>query len=998
MKHITSTRYLRVINFSVALLLQPSHKYSVNAPHRASDAAHNELLWYAAHGGYLLCIFISRTWNLSEASSDASLTFSAGPCSVGEALQWSEARRCSKPLKVATYFTRSISLTFIIITIMADLGALGKDIAALGETIRVLKSASPPDKAAIGAAVADLVSKKKEYASQNNGIGVDGKPLDAPTKKEKGPAKLAQTADSINAQKKAAKKAEAKAKKDALKAGGGAAASNADAVAVTPAATPAVLPAKVPAKAVPVSLASKRPAVALPLQGIGGLGPLQISINPNVALTERPVVALSVACLLDTAADLKIVSDHKRPTTALGMEQGGTVSGDFAMARYLSRRSKTQNLYPQADSSTAALIDMWVDYAQSLMRLDQKQRLKALSMSVEHALGSSQTYLVGQTLTMADLCVFAAAGFPTQHADLLEINKALPEQVVAAKRWMKMIAANPALQEATQLCVGIVSNEEAVFDAVSPLEPLVSGMSTLEGAVAGRVMTRFPPEPSGYLHIGHSKAVLLNDYYARRYKGCLLLRFDDTNPSKEKAEFEESIVVDLARLGIKPDLVSYTSDYFEAIAGYARTLIANGLAYMDDTPQEQMKIERGERVESKHRNQSPDEAAKLFDLMCSGSKDGSTWCLRAKIDMGSDNGTMRDPVLFRQNVTPHHRSGTKFHAYPTYDLACPIVDSVEGVSHALRTTEYNDRDEQYQWIQRALGLRRVRIHAFSRVNFINTVLSKRKLTWFVEQGLVTGWDDPRFPTVRGVIRRGLDVAALRAFMLSQGASRRVVNMDWTVFWSENKKEIDKVAKRFMAIDKMSHAKLTISNGPAEGDNVYMETSVHPKEPSLGSRVMRLSKDVVLETADVEGIEVGETFVLMRWGVFQITKVDGGLEADFVPDGDFKAAKRKLTWVAAGVDTTPVTMYEFDNLVSKDRLDEDDNFEDHVNPNTLAMTDLIGDASLRTLREHDIIQLERRGYYRVDRPYINKDKPLLLFTIPDGKMKAMSGLAGKLAHR
>lgn len=379
----------------------------------------------------------------------------------------------------------------------------------------------------------------------------------------------------------------------------------------------------------------------------------------------------------------------------------------------------------------------------------------------------------------------------------------------------------------------------------------------------------------------------------------------------------------------------------------------------------------------------------------------SARCLRAKIDMSSDNGTMRDPVLFRQNLTPHHRTGTTYKAYPTYDLACPIVDSLEGVTHALRTTEYNDRDEQYQWVLKALGLRRVRIHAFARMNFVNTVLSKRKLTWFVDNGYVTGWDDPRFPTVRGVVRRGINIPALRNFMYSQGASRRVVNMDWTVFWSENKKEIDKTAKRFMAIDKARNVRLTVSGAPAIGDFGYVETSYHPKDPNLGTRALRIANEVLLETgADVEGIEAGEEIVLLRWGVVKITKVvdASNLEGAYVPDGDFKAAKRKLSWVANVSNNTPVILTEFDNLVSKDKLDEDDDFLDYINPDTLATTEVIGDTGLKTLCENEVIQLERRGYFRVDRPYLSADKPLLLFTIPDGKSKAMSGQQTKLAHR
>jgi glutamyl/glutaminyl-tRNA synthetase len=331
-------------------------------------------------------------------------------------------------------------------------------------------------------------------------------------------------------------------------------------------------------------------------------------------------------------------------------------------------------------------------------------------------------------------------------------------------------------------------------------------------------------------------------------------------------------------------------------------------------------------------------------------------------------------------------------------LRSPIVDSIEGVTHALRTTEYNDRDEQYQWIQTALNLRRVRIHAFSRVNFTNTIMSKRKLTWFVEKGIVTGWDDPRFPTVRGVVRRGLNIEALRAFMLSQGASRRVVNMDWTVFWAENKKEIDKEAKRFMAIDRESNVKLVVTNAPNDSIMSFIETSFHPKDPDLGNRVIRISRNIILETADVEGVTVGENIVLLRWGVVRISKVDGGLEGEYMPGGDFKSAKRKISWLSTARGNTPVQVYEFDNLITKDKLEEDDDLESCINPKTLAITDLIGDAGLKTLQEHEVIQLERRGYYRVDRPFISDEKPLVLYTIPDGKVKAMSGQSGKLAHR
>lgn len=720
--------------------------------------------------------------------------------------------------------------------------------------------------------------------------------------------------------------------------------------------------------------------------------PMQLIINPNAPLKERPVVALSIGILTNTILDYSIVSDHMSRHAALGLPSGGAVIGDFAMARYIAAAASAAATSPEEE----ALLNSWIDYAQSLMQLPDEQVLTAVAMTLEHAL-AKRTYLVGNSLSIADLCVFSALGFPASHDLKKAVLAALPKTATTAKRWISMVASSPAVMEATQLAVG-VSNEEAVFDA-TPLDPLASGMNLLQGAVAGRVVTRFPPEPSGYLHIGHSKAVLLNDYYARRYKGRLIVRFDDTNPSKEKEEFQTSILEDLAKLGVKPDLVTFTSDYFKTITKYADYLIANGLAYMDDTVQEVMKEERMERKDSKHRGQSVEDAKKFFKLMCSGSEEGGAWCLRAKIDMQSVNGTMRDPVLFRQNLEPHHRAGTAFKAYPTYDLACPIVDSLEGVTHALRTTEYNDRDEQYQWILKALGLRRVRIHAFSRVNFNYTVMSKRKLQWFVNEGHVTGWDDPRFPTIRGVVRRGIHIDALRQFMYGQGASRNVVNMEWSKFWAENKKEIDKNAKRFMAIDKAEHVKLTITDGPSVESLSFLTTAYHPKDPSLGKRVVRIANQVLLETIDTEGMTVGEEFVLVRWGVMKVTKVAAGcLEAAYLPDGNFKLAKRKVSWIADVPNNTPCTLTEFDNMVTKEKLEETDNFEDFINPHTIAETDVIGDAGLKALQLHDTIQLERRGFFRVDRPYLGPDKPLMLFMIPDGKTKSMGGLAGKLAHR
>lgn len=885
-----------------------------------------------------------------------------------------------------------------------NLEALAVEIAAMAETVKTLK-AEGADGDAVKAAVDALLVVKQTYADNNGGLGVDGKPYEPPLTKAQKKAKAkaekeaaaasasaasaqaaADTEDSKNAQKKLEKKAAKAAAKAAHKSGDAAPPVAAKPTSAAPPPPPAsgksTAPKAAPRDAAPAPLSKKVPAGRLTTK----VQPYHIVMNPNSPLKERPVVALTMAIITNTILDYTIVSDHLSRHAALGLPGGDVVVGDFAIARYIGSSD---------DTSHMAQINTWMDYAQSLMKLPHEQVLHGVAMTLHYTL-EHRTYLVGHALSMADLAVFAALGFPAELSTRTAILDALPDDAIVVKRWLTMVADSPAVMEATQLAT---AQEESMFDD-SPLDPLAAGMNFLEGGIAGRVVTRFPPEPSGYLHIGHAKAVLLNDYYARRYRGRLIVRFDDTNPSKEKEEYQASIVADLAKLGVKPDLITFTSDYFDTITKFAEYLIQVGLAYMDDTPQEQMKEERMERKDSKHRNQTPEDAMTYFKLMCSGSVEGSAWCLRAKIDMQSDNGTMRDPVLFRQNLTPHHRSGTQFKAYPTYDLACPIVDSIEGVTHALRTTEYNDRDAQYQWIQKALKLRRVRIHAFSRVNFNFTVMSKRKLAWFVEEGHVTGWDDPRFPTVRGVVRRGIHIDALRSFMYSQGASRNIVNMDWSSFWALNKKEIDKTAKRFMAIDQTEHVRLKIINAPSSADSLtYLTTDLHPKDPTLGQRLVRIASDVLLETVDTEGMQVGEMFVLVRWGVMKVLKIDGGLEAEYVPDGDFKTAKRKLSWIADVKDSnTHCVLTEFDNLVTKDKLDEEDNFQDFINPCTLATTDVIGDAGLKMLQKNDVIQLERRGYYRVDRPYMGADKPLILFMVPDGKVKAMGGLAGKLAHR
>uniref|UniRef100_A0A8C9LGQ5 Glutamyl/glutaminyl-tRNA synthetase class Ib catalytic domain-containing protein n=1 Tax=Piliocolobus tephrosceles TaxID=591936 RepID=A0A8C9LGQ5_9PRIM len=253
----------------------------------------------------------------------------------------------------------------------------------------------------------------------------------------------------------------------------------------------------------------------------------------------------------------------------------------------------------------------------------------------------------------------------------------------------------------------------------------------LENAVEGKVVTRFPPEPSGYLHIGHAKAAFLNSYYANLYKGKMLLRFDDTNPVLEDIKYEQSIIEDLKMLGLKYEKISYSSDYFPLLQTYCIKLIEMGKAYADDTSVDEMRNQRGDGIESVNRNNSVKHNLNIFQHMVEGDEIGQKNCIRAKIDMQCKNKCMRDPVIFRCIIDiPHHRHQYKYKCYPTYDFACPILDSLEGVTHALRTNEYSDRIEQYYWFINTLNLRKVYIYEFSRIAFVKTVMSKRKLKWF----------------------------------------------------------------------------------------------------------------------------------------------------------------------------------------------------------------------------------------------------------------------------
>ncbi|KAL8185428.1 UNVERIFIED_CONTAM: hypothetical protein K2H54_051521, partial [Gekko kuhli] len=459
------------------------------------------------------------------------------------------------------------------------------------------------------------------------------------------------------------------------------------------------------------------------------------------------------------------------------------------------------------------------------------------------------------------------------------------------------------------------------------------------------------------------------------------------------------ILEDVAMLRIKPDQFTYTSDHFETIMKYAEKLIQEGKAYVDDTPAEQMKMEREQRIESKHRDNSVEKNWQMWEEMKKGTEYGQTCCLRAKIDMTSNNGCLRDPTLYRCKNQPHPRTTNKYNIYPTYDFACPIVDSIEGVTHALRTTEYHDRDEQFYWIIEALGIRKPYIWEYSRLNLNNTVLSKRKLTWFVNEGLVDGWDDPRFPTVRGVLRRGMTVEGLKQFIAAQGSSRSVVNMEWDKIWSFNKKVIDPVAPRHTALLKDEVVTVNIPEAQEE----MKEVAKHPKNAEVGLKPVWYSPKVLIEGADAETLTEGETVTFINWGNIVITKIHKNstgkatsIDATLnLENKDYKKTA-KITWLAetSCAPLIPTVCVTYEHLITKPVLSKDEDFKQYVNRDSKREELMLGDPCLKDLKKGDIIQLQRRGFYICDQPYEPispyscKEAPCILIYIPDGHTKEM----------
>eukprot|EP01102_Stenamoeba_stenopodia_P010983 TRINITY_DN3353_c0_g1_i2.p1 TRINITY_DN3353_c0_g1~~TRINITY_DN3353_c0_g1_i2.p1 ORF type:complete len:803 (-),score=264.40 TRINITY_DN3353_c0_g1_i2:99-2477(-) len=654
---------------------------------------------------------------------------------------------------------------------------------------------------------------------------------------------------------------------------------------------------------------------------------------------------------------------------------GVILHGDDVVAKFLARQFPSCGLYGSTSSEVALSqteVDQWIHSATSYASAD---KLAELDLHL-----TFRTFVVGTHLTLADIAVF----------DAVKKSKADLATHAHLSRWFNFLSAQPSFGDESS-----TNNKKAAAKPVAKTNSNIEQTSMgaqgafleLPGAEMGKVVTRFPPEPSGYLHIGHAKAALLNNHYARHYNGTLILRFDDTNPSKEKDEFVQNIMEDLKTLEITPDKITYTSDYFDALMEEAEKLIKSGKGYIDSTPKEQLREERGKGIESKFRSQSVEENLKMWEEMKAGTELGKQCVLRAKINMQAANKVLRDPAFYRCVDAPHHRTGSKYKVYPMYDFACPIVDSIEGVTHSLRSNEYHDRNPLYYWVFEALPhLRPVKIEDFSRLNFKYVLLSKRKLQQFVDTGVVSGWNHPSFPTIQGVSRRGLTLKAMRDFVLAQGASKATNLMEMEKLWAVNKQIIDPIIPRHTALAE-GKVRFVLSNGPAEVTTKKIQR--HKKNASLGEKDISYSNIIFLEKEDADHLQANEEVTLMDWGnaIIRERVVQGDnlleLRGELHLEGDFKTTKKKLTWLADVPELVPVTLEKYGYLITKEKLEKDDSLEAATNPNIVVKTNAIGDPNLKTLQKGQKLQLERRGYYIVDKAF--SEGELVLIEIPDGKI-------------
>ena len=513
--------------------------------------------------------------------------------------------------------------------------------------------------------------------------------------------------------------------------------------------------------------------------------------------------------------------------------------------------------------------------------------------------------------------------------------------------------------------------------------------SDLKSGRVKSIMTRFPPEPNGYLHLGHAKSICLNFGLANKYGGKTNLRFDDTNPSKEETEYVDSIKEDIKWLGFEWAEERYASDYFDQLYVWAEELIERGLAYVDDQNQEEISKGRGSvdkpGIESPYRNRSVEENLKLFREMKAGKYADGEKVLRAKIDMAHPNMLFRDPLLYRIKHESHHRTGDKWCIYPMYDYTHGQSDSIEHITHSICTLEFDVHRPLYDWFIETLKIWPSHQYEFARLNLTYTMMSKRKLLELVQTGIVKGWDDPRMPTLCGVRRRGYTPEALRMFCDRIGVSKRdqlidIQLLEWCV-----RQDLNEHSNRYMVVQ--DPVKLTITNWEP-GKVEWFDCPLNPAAPDGAKRRVPFTGDLLIERADFMEDAPRKFFRLKPGGEVrlkytyiikcdEVIKDDAGnvveLKCTYDPstkpgNGEWRSVKGTIHWVSAE-HAQKVELRLYDRLFTEadmGSVPEGKDYKDYLNPQSLVITDCFAEPALLEDNSGIAVQFERTGYFMKDK--------------------------------
>lgn len=511
---------------------------------------------------------------------------------------------------------------------------------------------------------------------------------------------------------------------------------------------------------------------------------------------------------------------------------------------------------------------------------------------------------------------------------------------------------------------------------------------TASGRFEGRVCSRFPPEPNGYLHIGHAKAIAVDFGIANEFGGECHLRFDDTNPTKEETEYVDAIMEDIRWLGFDwGQHLYYASNYFEQLYDWAVELIKRGKAYVDDLSADEIRDYRGTLTEagkeSPYRNRSIEENLDLFARMRTGEFEDGSRTLRAKIEMASPNLNLRDPVMYRIRHASHHRTGDRWCIYPMYDWAHGQSDSIERITHSLCSMEYEDHRPLYDWFLEALGIYHPRQIEFARLNLSHTVMSKRKLLQLVNEGTVASWDDPRMPTLSGLRRRGYTPESIREFCDRVGVAKKQNLVDVALLEHCVREDLNRRAARVMGV--LRPLKLVIENYP-EGKTEAVRAVNNPEDATMGTREVPFSREIWIEREDFRedppkkyfrlspGAEVRlrYAYIVKCTGVERdertgaVVSVRCTLDPDSIggaPDG--RRVKGTIHWVSARHALSAEARL-YDQLFLTPKPDEDENWKAHLNPNSLErLTGCLVEPSLAAAAPGEHYQFERNGYFCVD---------------------------------